>query len=135
MDLKFQHPVVLLSVQLLKERRVLTEFGSLVYRTLIRCPLTLVVFDGQNNIAVFLEGGLGSVLKCKVLDQLANLTLRGYHMDYVVNTFPIVSAHLDKIFKLLVSVELDWRCLANLTELGCLGEINLAWKLLGSPYW
>ena len=121
-----RHPVVLLFVQSLEERWISSEFGSVVTEPSSAVPPSLVVFDWQDSIAVLLEGCLGSVLKCEVLDQLTNLTLHGYHLEYVVNTFPIVSAHLDNIFKLLVCGELDGRCLAKLTKLECLAGNNPA---------
>ena len=70
-------------------------------------PLTLGIFDGQDSMAVFSAGGLGSALEYEVVDDGVTLRLHGYCVDHIVKIFEIDFGP-GYLFKVLVSVELDW---------------------------
>ena len=64
-------------------------------------PLVLGIFDGQDSMALFSAGGLGSILNYEITDELSTLRLHGYDMDRVMDTFPID-------IKRLLGLELYW---------------------------
>ena len=101
-------------------------------------PLTLGIFDGQDSMAVYSAGGLGSTLKYEVVDHRKILRLHGYCLDHIVNMFDI-NFGLGYLFKVLVSVELDWAMSRQSDRVGASqGEqsyMETFWRTLLADQW
>ena len=102
-------------------------------------PLVLGIFDGEDSMALFSAGGLGSNLNYELSREMSTLSVHGYLFDHIAETFPIDPDHLGELFERLLNTEPHWSMSCQCGKKGVspliLTCVEVLWRTILADQW